>query len=595
MIILINGLPAAIKAGSSIDYISENRLFSGADDYTLAITFPLKDCPQNIEIFGHISRMDVKAKKIRYDCELRSDSFSKSGVITITEISDSDLKAQFLAGRSAQNFDDTFDSVYINELSLGTPPYTDPSKITPTNAWNNDALKYKAVALPWVNEESGNIQNLAEYETGKGYYWSEKTKSLSWQPYLLYITKQICSAVEYSYDFSEWEADASLRGILICNCLPAAWDVPDYARALPHWTVDEYFEKLALFLKGEFTIDHKRKKISFAFVDSQISSKSVVHIENVVDEYSSKISDKKKSSEYIYNKNIVFKDSDHIRWPYMSCRWIVDNPPVEVKRYDTLSALLAANKGLKTSSGGNHRGSDIGKIFYAKDVDTHFMAYAVESKKEDVGNGQTNTHIRYELIPLNSYGPKIVDESEDAESVELEFLPAHIDFTETKYGNVLFLSPSSFSESDTSSSSGDIPDIEESIKTGLMQMIEAGQKSETAEYYDSIYVGWFTSLDSTNGHLPHPFVENISIRSDWEEYKKLNFNFRVNDGRYSSLLDIDPTEMVTFKFISDSIPDPLAVFNIRGRLYVCEKITATFSEDGMSRLLQGNFYPLKES
>lgn len=595
MVILVNGSPAVLKAGSSFEYIAENRLFSGADDYTLAITLPLKDCPQNIEIFGQISRMDVRAKKIRYDCELRCDGFSKAGVITITEISDSDLKAQFLAGRSAQNFDDTFDSVYINELNLGTPPYTDPSKITPANAWNNDALKYTAVALPWVNEESGNIQNLAEYEQSKGYYWSEKTKSLSWQPYLLYITKQICSAVGYSYDFSAWENSGNLRGILICNCLPSAWNVPDYARALPHWTVDEYFEKLGLFLKGDFSIDHKLKKISFAFVDSQVSSKSVVHIENVVDEYSTKITDKKKSSEYLYNKNIAFKDSDHIRWPYMSCKWIVDNPPVEVKSYDTLSALLAAHKGLNTSSGGNHRGSDWGKMFYAKDVDTYFIPYAVESKKEDVGNGQTNTHVRYELIPLNSYGPKIVDESEEAESAEIEFVPAHIDFTETKYGNVLFLNPSSFSEDTTASSSGETTDIEESIKTGLMNMIEAGNESETAEYYDSIYVGWFTSLDSTGGHLPHPFVENISVRSDWEEYKKLDFNFRVNDGRYSSLLDIDPTEMATFKFIADSIPDPLAVFNIHGRRYVCEKITATFTEDGMSRLMKGNFYPIKDS
>ena len=47
MEIIINGQIAALKKGSSFDFIAENNLFTGSDSYTLAITFPLKDCPQN--------------------------------------------------------------------------------------------------------------------------------------------------------------------------------------------------------------------------------------------------------------------------------------------------------------------------------------------------------------------------------------------------------------------------------------------------------------------------------------------------------------------------------------------------------------------
>jgi len=47
----------------------------------------------------------------------------------------------------------------------------------------------------------------------------------------------------------------------------------------------------------------------------------------------------------------------------------------------------------------------------------------------------------------------------------------------------------------------------------------------------------------------------------------------------------------TFSFLSDSIPDPRAVFFIEGSKYICEKITATFHEDtGKSQLLKGVFY-----
>ena len=70
MEIYINNQLAAIEKGSSFDYVAENRYFSGADSYTLAITFPLKDCPQNIAIFGHINRKDVVAQKLLLVCEI---------------------------------------------------------------------------------------------------------------------------------------------------------------------------------------------------------------------------------------------------------------------------------------------------------------------------------------------------------------------------------------------------------------------------------------------------------------------------------------------------------------------------------------------
>ena len=59
MEIIINGQQAYLKKNTSFEYISENPLFTGSDSYTLTITFPLKDCPQNIRIFGHLHRQDV--------------------------------------------------------------------------------------------------------------------------------------------------------------------------------------------------------------------------------------------------------------------------------------------------------------------------------------------------------------------------------------------------------------------------------------------------------------------------------------------------------------------------------------------------------
>lgn len=70
MEIRINGRQAALKKGTSFEYVAENRLLSGSDGYTLSITFPLKDCPENIANFGHINRKDVSTGKVIFDCEI---------------------------------------------------------------------------------------------------------------------------------------------------------------------------------------------------------------------------------------------------------------------------------------------------------------------------------------------------------------------------------------------------------------------------------------------------------------------------------------------------------------------------------------------
>ena len=96
MEIIINNQQAVLKEGTSFDFIAENRLFTGSDSYTLTITFPLRGCAQNIAIFGHIHRADVAKNKVVFDCEIRDRDFYRSGTITITEISDVEVKTQFL-------------------------------------------------------------------------------------------------------------------------------------------------------------------------------------------------------------------------------------------------------------------------------------------------------------------------------------------------------------------------------------------------------------------------------------------------------------------------------------------------------------------
>ena len=92
MQIYINGKQAALKSGSSFDFVAENRAFTGSDSYTMSITFPLAGCQQNLEIFGHLNRKDVDANRVTFLCDIRDLHFFRSGVITITELSEVEVK-----------------------------------------------------------------------------------------------------------------------------------------------------------------------------------------------------------------------------------------------------------------------------------------------------------------------------------------------------------------------------------------------------------------------------------------------------------------------------------------------------------------------
>lgn len=610
MQIYVDNKLAALKKGTSFEYVSENRMFSGSDGYTLTITFPLKDCPDNLAIFGHINRADVAAQRVIFDCELRDRGFYKFGSITITEISESEVKTQFLEGRSEQNFDKTFDKVYINELDLGSPTYRSITQITPSEAWEPKHSAPDFVALPWVNDSSGNIQNKPEYvpEVRKNgvlvsnayYKWNETdTTGLSWQPYLLFITKKICEAIGYATDFSPWEDNEEYKYLLICNTLPHAWYTPQFARALPHWTVEEYFEKLELFLAGEFTIDHRAKRISFNFTKAILNATKPVHLENVVEEHSTEVKVEEDQCDYSVMKNLVYKECDHDTWKYYSCDWFIKGNQWNIERYNSMRDLMEANKIHKTWDG--RRGRDyrpIDKILYAADCDAYFIIQTVSRKITDIRSvgGRMRIYFQYtcRLRPINLFGGRIVNDEDDADQEEIEFVPVRIDDTEAKYGRCMFLSFSGYDE-DTGIDSEDESQYP-FLQSQTDEALKAGEKDKKAEYYDRIYVGFWDGSQNTQGKLPYPWVEDIIIEDDWSNFIYAHFSLRINNRLVSDRVApaVDPKQKTTFKFLSDTIPDVRSLYIIRGKRYICEKLTATFTENGMSQLIKGIFYQVSD-
>lgn len=634
MKILINGKEAVLKSGMSFDYTAENRLFLGRDGYTLSIVFPMRDCAQNVAIFGHIDRLDVAKEKMKFECAIIDSRISLFGTLSIVKVSETEIEGQFAEGRCEQTINDPFEDTYINELNLGQQPNS--GSFSPSEAWQGIAYGKNEVALPWINEAyPTQFNNWVVFEDDK-YKWEKNVyvnrrpttayvesivaSSLSWQPYLIFIAKKICEDIGYTYDFSEWE-NSDYRYLIICNTLPYTWtegDLRDYKSILPKWTVSEFFEKLELLLMCEFDIDHKAGHITFAFSKSVLSKIPIVNVVDVVDSYSAEISEDDESCDYIGAKRLAYKECDHAMQPFYSCDWFIDSY-TNVKRYPNVNALIAANKRhmLTASDGTQYAAYGDGAylyesahstfgpsvwdatyhLMYSEIDDTYFTFRSIGVHSDATGKRAGGAQM-YVLQPINVFGSGS-KEIEGIDTEEIEFVPVCIDDThisdDDDKGYMMFLSFSSYQDDVTESTSDEDSPIHQPLPT---TSIMAGQKEDKTEYYDVIYIGFWDGAITNYGKTPYPMIDSVNVTQDWKYFSNHLSDIRLS-GRTRALNSqipaINPKQKFKFSWLSNTLPNPRAIFYIKGKRYLCEKITATFTEDGMSQLLKGEFYPLLDS
>lgn len=626
MNIIVDGRSAVLKEGASFDYISENRLFNSRDGYTLNISFPLKDCPQNRDIFGHINRLDVAKENLQFECSIVDSRISLFGTLFVTKVSEVEIECQFAEGRCAQTVTDPFDEVSIVDLDLGSAPSSAYSDITPAQAWKSIDAGASEVALPWINEGSPTVpNNWVKYASGS-YSWESENDAMSWQPYLIVIAKRICDAIGYDYDFSEWE-DSPMRHLIICNTLPGAWEMPQYAKVLPDWTVSEFFARLELLMMCEFDFDHKAASVRMRFSKSAIAEIDPVKIDELVDSYNVDLSrDDNVQCEYLASKRLAYKSCSHSMWCYYSCDWYVKSSK-RIIEYETLAELIEKNKrkvdhaadyshvlwGEPVPEDESRR--TVHELLYAADVDTYFVFRAIGY--EYIGQDKYGVHyqLRYVLQPVNVFGSGSVEDDSTA-TEEIEFVPVCIMDTYVRKahnkgfddrGFMMFLSPAAYNESDSDDL---VIEDEESAdessdplasynQPGPASKIAEGETEKNPSYYDEIYVAFWDGSIPVAGKTPYPIIDGLSMVSqDWVSLSRPGLSMRIagnqTDTLQSELPQIDPTQKFKFSWIDSTIPNPRAIFNIRGKRYLCEKITATFTESGMSQLLKGEFYPLLE-
>ncbi|MDE6007671.1 MAG: hypothetical protein K2G90_00505 [Muribaculaceae bacterium] len=576
--ILINDCPAVIRKDSRFDYIMENNFFDSSDGYTLSIEFPLEDCPENMRIFGFINRDDIGKPSSLFRCSITSGLFRREGAISVMDIDNLSVKCQFIEGVDPEEEELIIDSVYVNDLDLGQYPGFTPDSITPEQA---RAGTVSEVCYPWYNAGADVVNNYAYRTSDLVWHWHPDTTRLSWQPYLIVILRRIIDAIGYTADFSQFQ-NTEWKDVIICNTIPASWSEKNYKDILPRWTVRQFFSKLGLIMKGSFSWDNSLKKVYFSFYSASEDNLPVKVLEDVIDEYSASVEREEEDADFLPLRRFRYKQPDFVVWKYLFCPWAF-NAGWKQGSYLTYADYLADSSSRKPVLAYIHelecwlvpRRLTIYSEFRTESVLMNLYKYASWTQ------GQ----------PLDIFSPPGFDKERDYE--ELDFSPVTVD---AAFEGIMFwlsgISDNSDDDSDATTGemtfddgfksggitySKNIP----SGKTRQTNFIESYSEDKESEFFTEVFLGK-VSPDPVN--YPFPIVDATVNKKGVVGKTKI---FRLSD---QMSVSIDPKVKYTFKFISSQIPDVSSLFIINGIRYICRKITASFSGDGMSEILKGEFY-----
>ena len=427
------------------------------------------------------------------------------------------------------------------------------------------------------------------------------------QPFVWIMAEKIAAATGFTLNRNDnaLYTNPFFKRIFIVN----ANNMIECNKCLPHWSVNEWWSQLENTFGLVLSVDYAGKKMVLKQRNDHYRQRAAtVCLKNVVDEYTSDVDD--ETHVDISVNNVGFADFDADPADLLD-EYIMTNCDVNTD-FNSIVDLLSWGKSQSNLT--EYKGT----LFKCKDG-RHFIYTEAEG-----------------FIEVNQFRPRMSDETEDLE-IELKFVPARFVDAECEFFDYIR------NGSGASGTQGkDVP-----IGSFTVQMLQVPDISEMDWYKKNAYSEidieslineeeeeTSATEDKTDviylAILPTSPGENITSSTElttggtfsgtiWHPRPRLRARVKASlsdttptteDPQYSlSLIPIEGLSNLAantingsivigtkvrqcIKFIADSIPDPASIFLIHNRRFVCEKIEADITTDGLKKLLTGYFYEI---
>ncbi len=607
------------KENTNLKLTIENTFFEDAGSYTLDVIFPLH-IEENIKAFGAINRLDVSKRYKTFDAMIVVDSrVVFKGTAKITNISDAEVKLQMLSGNSHVKFWTKAQKMYIDEFQY---EYTDkcysfdhfvdldyfdsvpfivagsfPGKkgifcyvpILDENGSADQVLNRHQLIMD--NNEFVVISHGSNPDPHPSYV---RVYRESICPNLMFVTRWILGHLGYSIRRNDRDNEF-VNSIYIATATRTTKNSTSYnmkcsseekamAKALPHWTVEEFIKQLQNFLNVTVVfndIDGTADIISSAFTEGTVDISN-----NIQDEFEVEVIDDADVEGNLYDSNVRYKEgaseyhgTDIVdREIISSFNEIHCTVQESLTQWDNMSAEEKKMAIWTTESG----------QFCAKIV-------VGEDGKETL-----------ERIRFNHFGA-IIRNTENEDDVELKISPVATT-TEIKMSVYTYYGASGgkilmdqFNVRDrrehtvlclqNNYEAASKPTVWDAIngtqedgseKEDIMQVFLMDDKAVPTGFY---YLTFQTPFTHWGYNRPNKNVEhkNWSLALANDDSACYIGSYHEAARRHNRNAEL------RVKFTADRIPSVYAVFLIRNKQYACKKLEVQFGAEGMEKVINGYF------
>ena len=593
----IEGKYAYPASGVKIKLSLQNPFIKSSGDHSYEITFPL-DIVENLNVFGNINRLDVAKGKVNFsDCRLLDGNrLLVSGTGKVTGITHESVKLQIL-GTSA-DAKNTAGDLFIDEITypgIGSTyiSWCSMNKVlVPESVVTNGygGVKGEYVFFTVLNEMTDQKYNLVQ----KWYYTPTLPSSVYLkrpvlQPNLMFVLRYVLAACGYTISENDFNV-APWNALYIINLNRTT----KIARALPHIKIRTFLDEFCKLFNAVLIYDDIAKTVKVKTYNTIGSAdRSAITPE---DEFTTEYDD----------DGVSYIESDNIAYVLEECadQDLPRDIPAEVfdnftlHHYTTLADMYSAVAGMteqeKLTS--LFLCDNTGYRYYRKvtlndndilqDVPCGFFTTLVKQ-----GNTVHSNNTELKIIPAPIGLAEVLDKEDFPGAVE-------------GYSIGKCKMPCTDGPEEDAPASGDseeyltVSDVleegmspeEKNVEDGSIKLAFLQEESEMFLVDSSGRVGFDYYIlksfcDQRESGVSKAWSMALTAPGAIEEY--IGKFHRDN-------VVIDAHNQIVVKFLSKNLPNPKNIFVFANKPFLCSKIEAEVSDDGIDEMMTGYFYEITD-